>query len=141
MFPEAGSRLDEERRFTSAPDLLAYLPRAVTIGLLAPFPRQWVERGLTPTGTLERRVVAGEMILAHGCFLAVLLGLWRRLLAPRLGVVLLCGLFLLPYVYALSAVGSLYRLRFGPWIVLVALGAAVLAEGVQKFRKRDSSRE
>ena len=140
MFPEAGSRLDEERRFTSAPDLLAYLPRAVTIGLLAPFPRQWVERGLTPTGTLERRVVAGEMILAYGCFLAVLLGLWRRLLAPRLGVVLLCGLFLLPYVYALSAVGSLYRLRFGPWIVLVALGAAVLAEGVQAYRARQQPR-
>ncbi len=139
MFPEAGSRLDEDRRFTSAPDLFAYLPRALTIGLLAPFPRQWVERGLTPTGTLERRVVAGEMVLAYGCFLALGLGLWRRLPAPRVGVVLLCGLFLLPYVYALSAVGSLYRLRFGPWIVLVALGAAVVAEGVRKYRARQRS--
>jgi hypothetical protein len=44
-YPLAGSNIDTDVELNSAFDLVRYLPRAIEVGLFAPFPRMWVTPG------------------------------------------------------------------------------------------------
>ena len=124
---EAGTHIDEEVRFTTLGDVLVYCPRALQIGYLAPFPPDWVAPGHSPGGSLFRRLVGGEMMLAYlglGGFLLLLVpgkGRWTAL-----GLLGFATVIILLYALAVPNVGSLYRYRYPVWISLVLPGLAWL---------------
>ncbi|HSV30674.1 MAG TPA: hypothetical protein VLH40_01450 [Atribacteraceae bacterium] len=70
-----------------------------------------------------RRVSGFEMVVVYASLLGLFFTLvfWRNRL--ELWVVGLCSLgMMLPFALAIPNVGTLYRLRFGPLLLLVALG-------------------
>jgi hypothetical protein len=126
----AGTNIDVEVEFRTARDVVAYLPRAATIVLLAPFPVQWVEEGVTPGGTLMRRVAAVEMLGLYAALALVPYALWRgrRRVEVYTTTLYAVGMMLI-FATAITNIGVLYRLRYAFLMTLAALGlAAWLAE-------------
>ncbi len=121
-YPESGSSIDRNVEFKNFKDLLLYLPRALAIGLWAPFPDMWVGAGKR-VGSAGRLLSGAETLLMYLCELLALLTLWR---APRdlanwlLLSISAFGVTALGLV--VSNVGTLYRIRYLFWILLIILG-------------------
>jgi hypothetical protein len=127
-YRSAGSTLDADVVFANAGDIIRYLPRAVQIGFLAPFPNQWLEPGKSTGGGIMRRIAALEMTVVY---LTILLGLplavclWRK--TPWLWLTVgFCSLIVIADAYAIPNVGTLYRLRYGFLMTVAALGLAAI---------------
>lgn len=89
-----------------------YMPRALAVGFLAPFPWQWFD-AQGSTGAM--RTVAGlEMLLVYLLLPAILLGVVRTLRARRPeGFLLLAvvGVMAIPLSLVVANIGTLFRLR------------------------------
>lgn len=130
LYPEAGSNIDAGQTFHGTRDVVAYLPRAVLIGLFAPFPAQWIEEG--KMYGRKGRVIAGvEMCFVYAltCFAAATV--WRT---RRLPQTWLLASFVLLGATALGLVvvnvGTLYRLRYSFLILLIVVGAEQLSRSL-----------
>jgi hypothetical protein len=122
-YPGAGSNIDTDVRFRSTADIIAYLPRAMLIGLFAPFPRMWFAVG-SQNGRLGRLVGGLESLALYVIELMALVGLWhnrRRLPAWWLCMASIMGMMALGLV--VTNVGALYRMRYLFVILLVILGS------------------
>lgn len=127
-YPNAASNIDAGVQFDDTADMLRYLPRAVCVGLLAPFPDMWLKGG-GDTGRVGRLVSGSETMLMYLLMPLSLFGLWRRRLslpAWLLFLVSLVGAAALGLV--VINVGALYRLRYAFWMPLVILGAGGMVQ-------------
>lgn len=130
--PNAKSNLDLNVNFTSALDVFAYVPRALQLGVWAPFPNMWFAEGTAQTSSLFRRVAALEMGVLYlsqlGIFFLVVL-MFLRLNSinyfHKIGIIalLLFSIFwVLIYTMATGNIGTLYRIRFPVMILWMGLG-------------------
>jgi hypothetical protein len=131
----AGSMIDFNVIFKNAIEMIEYLPRAMEIGLLAPFPAQWVAPGNSPGGTMMRRVTGVEMTLLYPMLLLGLpLAIWRwRYRVEFWMIAAFCLTLILLYAYSIPNVGSLYRLRYGFLMTLAGIGFAALWLSIQDW--------
>lgn len=134
LFPDSGSFVDEEKEFRSATDVILYLPRALVIGLVSPFPNMWLGEGQTETGGAQRRVAALETVAAYLFLGACVYGLFRWPTRGKFFVLIVAILLILALVYPVPAVGSLYRLRFGAFSLLLGMGALSLYQAFTLWR-------
>jgi len=136
LFPESGSLVDADKVFSGAGDVIAYVPRALAIGLFAPFPNMWFEEALTRTGGLQRKVSAVETFSAYLLLAGCIYGLFRWPNREKCFVVLAAVLLVVALVYPVPSVGSLYRLRFGAFSLLLGIGAVSLYQAflTKRFR-------
>lgn len=128
----AGSSIDTEVRFDSTADVIAHLPRALAVGLFAPFPRAWFGEGAR-VGRAGRAVAAAETLALYAVELLALVGLWRgrgRQSAWLLFGVSVAGAAALGLV--VTNVGALYRMRYVFVMPLVVLAC----EGAKQFSAR-----
>lgn len=136
-YSSAGSMIDRDIQFDSAADVVLYLPRALQIGLFAPFPQHWLAEGKAPGGSLMRRMVGLEMTLLY---LLLLIGLplavfqWGRRIEFWMIVTFLVPIITL-YAYIVPNLGTLYRLRYGFLTALAAIGLAAITLSYQRFKK------
>lgn len=111
----ARSMIDGEIVPNSGSELLVFVPRALQIAVLAPFPSTWAEE-LSPA----RMVATAEMAILYLCFPGLLF-LWRSnrliLFAAYFAVA-----FLTVYGVTIANMGTLYRLRYPFEFILVLLG-------------------
>lgn len=127
LYPDAGSNLDADVRFGGAWDVVRYLPRAVLVGLCAPFPAMWFGAGGN-VGAAGRLLAGCETLLMYVVVGLAFACLWRRrrelpawlLLAAALVGVTALGLVVVN-------VGALYRQRYLFWLLFVVAGAETLA--------------
>jgi hypothetical protein len=120
-----GSTLDRNRMPESVGDVVAYLPRLVAIGFLAPFPAQWFAEGSFESTSMMRRAVGVEMMLVYVAWVGLGLSVWRWRARLELWLVLAyAGGMTLVHAFVIPNVGSLHRARYGFLMVLVALGIA-----------------
>ena len=141
---KAGSDVDAGVRFQSKNELIRYVPRAVAIGLFAPFPNTWFAPGLL-VGRIGRLLSGAETLLTYVLEALAVVAVWRR---RRERFVWLLCLTALIGVTALGLivinVGSLYRLRYLYWILLAILGAGgaeYLASALSRRRQTGSTIE
>ncbi|MCX8145982.1 MAG: hypothetical protein N3C59_06575, partial [Azovibrio sp.] len=121
----AAANIDHERLLTNYREALSYLPRALQIGMLAPFPTDWVGQATSPGGRVKRLVSGVEMLGVY-----VLLIGWIWVLrsdgnvwgVAALSVIGIGGILF--YAYSSPNVGALYRYRF-PFLMLLILIAAL----------------
>lgn len=124
-FPDAATNIDSDVGFHSAADLIGYLPRAAQIALFAPFPNQWLGTGSLEGRTPMRRIAGVEMIGVYLALPFLPLALWRWRRRVELWVIVgFCVTMLLVDGAVITNVGTLYRLRYGFLMLLVALGIA-----------------
>ena len=124
-YPNAGSMIDANVRFYSVLDVLNYIPRAIQIGYLAPFPDMWIAQGVNPGSGIMRKISGIEMLVAYAAFIAGFIGLIIKYNNENIiiiAAVLLTGaVILLVQSIAIPNVGTLYRMRLAPWHVTVGL--------------------
>lgn len=132
--PTSGSNLDEELVFTNSVDVLRYLPRAVEIGFLAPFPYQWFQQGRKAPNTMMRRVAGFEMIFIYLSYVGLIYSIWKWRRFPGLWTFLfICGGMIVIYALAVVNVGTLHRFRYGFLMPLVGLGVLGWVEIIKKL--------
>ncbi len=129
------SSIDTDVRFHRVSDIVAYLPRAVQIALLAPFPDMWLGQGSTGATTMMRRVSMLEMSATYVAllFLPVAVWIWRR--RGEMWVVLSAGLsIMILYAVTTPNIGTLYRVRYGYIMLLITLGLAGACALLTRYR-------
>lgn len=126
-YPGAGSMIDPDTTFHSSMDIVRYTPRALQVGLFAPFPTMWFTGGVNPAARIMRAVTGFEMaicyILLAGVFLAMPL-LYARGIRTALVLIVSCVVIIAILSLAVPNVGTLHRLRFPFLMLLVGFGAA-----------------
>ena len=133
IYGETASGIDCDVSFHSAVDYIYYLPRALQIAFLAPFPADWFQEGTYESTTFFRRVSAFEMTFIYLMFIPLAYGIWIWRKKIELYVLLLfCTMMMLPIVYSVPNVGTIYRYRYGYLMLLVSLGVAALYKFLQK---------
>lgn len=137
-YQSAKSTLDREVRFDSAADFPPYLLRAVQIGFLAPFPRDWFGEGSIEAGSFMRRVSALEMLGVYVALIFLPYSLWRWRKRTEAWLVFgACFLAVVLYAYLIPNVGTLYRMRYGFLMAIVALGVAGALTLLEQPRRRE----
>lgn len=121
-YPDSGSGFDAGKEFRNFNDLLGYLPRALKIGLWAPFPYSWVSAGRR-VGNMGTLLAAAETFLIYLCQALALLAVMREPRRPALWfLVAISTLGVTALALIVPNLGALYRFRYTFWI-LVVIGA------------------
>lgn len=129
------SNIDMDVQFGGWADMIRYLPRAAVIGFFAPFPDMWLATG-DQVGSAGRRLSGLEMMLTYLIELMALAGLWyerRQLTVWLLALTTAVGVTALGLI--VLNIGSLYRVRYPFWMLLVVLGAGGVT---QLLARRDA---
>ena len=137
---KAGSDIDSDVRFHSKGELIRYLPRAAAIGFFAPFPNMWFAEGLL-VGRTGRWLSGFEMLLTYVLEALAVIGVWqkrRQFLAWLLTFSAILGVTALGLI--VINIGSLYRLRYSYWILLVILGAGGVVHVLSKRGPREQQK-
>jgi hypothetical protein len=122
---EAKSNIDHDIGFGSIRDILTYIPRALQIVLLTPFPDQWFSEGSAPANSLMHRVSAFEMTVVYFAliFLPFAIWHWRRRIEIWITSIFSFSMMLI-YGLVICNIGTLYRMRYYYITTIAALGLA-----------------
>lgn len=139
-YPHASSNIDEDVALESAGEIIAYLPRALQIALFAPFPSHWTRHGIgdgVSAGDLMWLMATIEMAISYLVFPFLLIGCWKWRRRTELWIlVLLCTAGLLIHPLFVANLGTLVRLRYPYFLVLVCLGLASALEHGPSIARR-----
>ena len=114
---KAKSAVDQTIKPQNLEEVIMYLPRALQIGLLAPFPSTWLSNL-----SLIHIVAAIEMAIYYLCIPGVfLLLLYSPKPAIFVAIYFAC-FFLTVYGFTTANVGTLYRLRYAYEFIILLLG-------------------
>jgi hypothetical protein len=118
-----GSGIDTDVKLNSRWEMVRHLPRAIMVGLFAPFPNMWWQTG-KEVGSGGRLIAGFETLLTYMLECLALFGLWRG--RRSVSVWFIFGFVVLGAValgLAVNNVGALYRLRYPFWTLMVILAA------------------
>ena len=133
-YATAGSNLDTDVKLQTTGDLIRYSPRALEIGLLAPFPSMWFSAG-QKVGRTGRVWIGAEMLALYLFLILAAVTLLRerkRLVVWFLFLTSVLACTVLAYV-VINA-GALYRIRYPYFIPIILLGV----HGLQVFSHKRS---
>jgi len=137
LYKNTGSNIDVEKHLTSVTDFFKYTPRALQIGLFAPFPTDWFGDFKSAQGINSvRYIIAIEMLISYICLLAfpfLIFRLWRN---PFLYITFFFSLgMILLYAFATPNIGTLYRLRYGFIMPLITISLGFAISKIVNFYK------
>jgi hypothetical protein len=140
-YPNAKTNIDTHIKFHSFKEIMAYIPRALQIGLFAPFPVHWFGEGRFQHNTWMRRIAAFEMIGLYFFlpFLLFSLWHWRKKIEIWMIMVFSFGMILLLSLIVCN-IGTLYRMRYGYIMILMALSIAGFIKLCEKLNHVRNSR-
>ncbi len=130
-YPLAGSNIDLDVELNGTKDIVMYLPRAMLIGLFAPFPNMWLARGQR-VGVVGRLVGGAETLIMYALSALAFVGVIRN--RRRLHVWLLLFIVILGCTamgYVVVNISTLYRMRYGFWILLIVVAAKTIQSSWQ----------
>lgn len=135
----AGSVIDCKPEVESAADAAWYLPRAIQLMLLAPFPVHWFADARSAGGSMMRLAAAGEMTFNYLVFaLAVVTPFFARvrITLPMVVVIVLLLVPGLVIVYSNPNLGTIYRMRYLFLEGIVAIAACFVIAGWLARRRK-----
>ena len=132
----SSSMVDRNIDLLRVKDFFSYFPRALQLGLFAPFPSELMGSDRAGVSRIMFNIAACEMLLVYVSliFLPYTIWLFRTKVEMWL-TISFGGIILLIYSYATPNIGSLYRLRYGFLMLLVALGLAGASIAWRKILK------
>lgn len=131
-YSESGSLLDPATEFTSVTDLVRYVPRAVEIGMWAPFPSTWFSAGRR-VGNAGKFISGCETLAIYLLQLLALVALIRgrrQLTLWFLLTVVVCGVTAIAFV--VPNAGAIYRFRYLFWMLLIIAAMTGLSTALVK---------
>ena len=119
----SGSSIDSDVRYHKIEDLILYLPRAMQISFLSPFPSQWLLTG-KETGRIGMIIAGVETIILYAVLIGFIWVLFTEfhLTYAIMPILLLSGIIIILLGYAVPNVGAIYRMRQGLLIPFYMLG-------------------
>ena len=122
----ANSTIDYGYDLNSTEKIILYIPRAVQIAFLSPFPSSWLADHPTKLSKLTHLVTGIEMIFIYLSFIGVFISayLWRRKIEFWMVITFSFYFALIP-TYAFPNIGALIRYRYGAIMLLAALGISI----------------
>ncbi len=137
-FAGAGSSIDLNYRFNSISELIKYFPRALQIGLLSPFPRDWFEKGQA-TGKIGRLLAGIEMIIWYLILSGFIFVVFKdtSVLKPFATVFLFSITLIILYAYVIPNIGTVFRMRQAymmPFFLFGAYGLSLIRSNFLKKR-------
>jgi ABC-type multidrug transport system fused ATPase/permease subunit len=128
------SRIDEDVKLNSPGSIIRHLPRALEVGLFAPFPNMWLRAG-KQVGYSGRVISGFETLLTYVIESMALVGLWwqRKNLAAWL-LAIAIGLGAVALGLVVNNMGAMYRLRYPFWVLMVVLGAGGISFLWERFK-------
>lgn len=124
-YPEAGSNIDCDVGLYDVKDIVCYIPRALEISFLAPFPNQWFAQGTMAANTAMRKVSALEMSITYIflAFLPFFIWRWRKRIEVWI-ILIVCSGMMLGFTLVIPNIGTLYRDRYAFIMTIVSMGIA-----------------
>lgn len=132
----AASAVDVDLQFHQVKDVLHYLPRALMVGLFAPFPADWVGEGSRAANTLMRRFSGLEMVIWYFLVSFFVFHFFSRSHFDFYAVFLAIGYAVSEisvYVIAIPNMGTVYRMRLGFFMIMIGIAAASAATVIVEF--------
>jgi hypothetical protein len=119
----ANSRIDTDIQFMNIRELITYLPRALQIGFLSPFPSLWFSKG-SETGYIGRMLVGIETLIIYVVFIGFFSTLFIeiKVLKPLIPILIFSGIFIVLLGLVVPNVGAIYRMRQGLLIPFLMAG-------------------
>jgi putative peptidoglycan lipid II flippase len=114
----ARSMIDEDQQPANTFSVLAYMPRALQIATLAPFPSKWFEHI-----SVIRMVSVLETIIWYLFIPGIFICFYRKRSLSLYVIVVFSLFFLGIYGFTLPNVGTLYRMRYVYIFILMLVGA------------------
>ena len=128
------SMIDRTVEFDSLWDVFAYVPRALAVAYLAPFPSQWAfTRGASG---IMRPMSAVEVVLIALLVPAMVAGSWRRALRFRPEewvLIVFIGIVAIGHGVMMPNAGTLFRLRLQFLFPSLILASTALPEFAYRF--------
>jgi hypothetical protein len=125
---QSGSTIDSEIAFASEGDVVRYIPRAVEIGSFAPFPKMWFSAGHN-VGLIGRLLSGFETTLTYAIELLAAIFVWRNRRSLHVWLLVIAAVLgILALGLVVVNVGTLYRMRYSYWVLLVILSSGGLFE-------------
>jgi len=124
----SGSSIDRGVKFKNVQDIIDYIPRALQIGFLAPFPDSWLDSG-KQTGRIGRIISGAETLMLYFLLLGSIFFILLVALVLSVVTILLLGL-------VVNNIGALYRMRTGflmPFYIMGVYGLYELKNRVKCF--------
>jgi hypothetical protein len=118
----SGSNLDTDYQIENMADLVRYQPRALVVGLFAPFPKMWLTGG-AKLGLSARMLSGSETVFMYAIYPFAFLGVWhtrKQLSAWYLVLIVLVSATALGTVVV--NIGALYRFRYAFWMLVIIFG-------------------
>jgi hypothetical protein len=136
------SLVDADYQFNSLEALLAYMPRALQLGLLSPSPDFWGGVGSTPAMSLARKLIGPLTVVFYICLFGSLLGLFlmRRNSAAWI-LVAACLISIQFYALVYPNIGALIRFRYGPFMLLISFGVATYAHLITSWHQNRAKQQ
>jgi len=134
FYKDSGSNIDEEFEINDTVSLIKYMPRAIEIAILAPFPNFWFMETDRGDSRIRRLVSAMEMSIIYLIFLFMPFTLYYWHSKIELWILLFFCLSI-STIYAISVpnIGALYRMRYASELTLAVLGFAGILELVKRI--------
>ena len=126
---KSGSIVDADVTLSGLGGVIKYVPRALEIGYLAPFPSMWFSAGYS-VGLIGRLLAGMEMCVTYIIEALACIFVWRRwhhLDSWLLLVTTTIGSLALGLVVA--DIGALYRVRYPFWILMVVMAMRTVVNG------------
>ena len=121
----AGSAIDLDRQLHNSSEVILYLPRALQVGLFSPFPESWSEKVTAP-----RVIAAIETSLWYLFVSGIVFLIYRRPTRAVFSCLVFCAMMVLILALIHPNVGTLYRQRFGFWILFLLCGMVGWASAI-----------
>ena len=130
------SKIDVNLSFNTFKDGLAYLPRAVQIAFLSPFPIDWLKEGYT-TGRMGRIIAGLETLALYAVLFGFMFVIFTnfKVLKPLIPILILSGSVMVLTAYAMPNLGTIYRFRMDliiPFIIVGIYGLNLIIIGFLK---------
>ena len=136
----AGSAIDNDVQMHNVGDMIQYIPRALQIALFAPFPDNWFRAGVSPGSSIMIKVAAVEMSIAYATFIGFVPLFLFSSAADKRSIAFLCC-FALPILCLLGItipnVGTLLRMRYAYWYLMMGIGVVGWSLAVERWRRRE----
>lgn len=138
LFGGSRSAVGEEIVFRDAGELFAFTPHALRLGFLSPFPRQWLPDARAPAHRNLYRVLAGgEMLFAYLILPFFFYAAWRWWYRPAFWILSLPAIaWIMVYAFTVPAVGSIFRYRYGAYMIILAISVAGAGAFLIRWRGR-----
>ncbi|MBT4709314.1 MAG: hypothetical protein HOB81_03525 [Flavobacteriaceae bacterium] len=130
------SKIDFNISFNGFNDGIIYLPRAVQIAFLSPFPRDWLKKGYT-TGRLGRIIAGFETLALYTVLSGFIFVMFTnfKVLKPLIPILILSSIIMVLASYAMPNLGTIYRFRMDLIMPFVIIGIYGLNLIIRRLKK------